>query len=306
MSLARPPAPYFSASSITVRNCPLPCIVWLKLNPPIPITGLHPEYIYNRVKALGNNYNLRVLLVMVDIENHTDPLRELTKTSLVNNLTLILAWTAPEAGRYLESYKSFEHTPPTLIQEKQSNDYASRIVEVLTQIRSVNKVDAVSLVSTFGSVRAAINASPDEVLMISGWGQRKVERFEKAVKEGFRVKKATKYTGSSTADGRQRNVTSGNVAAKLGIGSSFLTPKAVVAADPDTIAYSSSRAVPVGWAIEDDEDALTAVAEMEAEEEQRKKGKAVDRLRSVDMGDGGNSDNGVSAGIMDALAKLRD
>lgn len=239
---------------------------------------------------------------MVDIENHADPLRELSKTSLVNNLTLILAWTAPEAGRYLESYKSFERTPPTLIQEKQSNDYASRIVEVFTQIRSVNKVDAVSLVTTFGSVRAAINASPDEVLMISGWGQRKVERFEKAVKDGFRVKKATKSTGPSTASAAQRrNVTSANVAAKLGIGSSFLTPQA---ADPDAVVYSSSRAAPAGWAIEDDEDALTAVAEMEAAE-RRNKGKGVDRLQQP-VGGRGDPDNDVGAGIMDALAKLRE
>lgn len=244
---------------------------------------------------------------MVDIDNHTDPLRELTKTSLVNNLTLILAWTAPEAGRYLESYKSFEHTPPTLIQEKQSNDYTSRIVDVLTQIRSVNKVDAVSLVSTFGSVRAAINASPDEVLMISGWGQRKVEMFEKAVNQGFRVRKATKSTGSSTADARRRNTTSANIAAKLGIGSSsFLSPpEAVVIADP----YSGSRSVPipVGWAIEDDEDALTAVAEMEAEERRRNKGKGVGGLQPIDVdGSRGDSDNGVGASILDALAKLRE
>lgn len=246
---------------------------------------------------------------MVDIDNHTDPLRELTKTSLVNNLTLILAWTAPEAGRYLESYKSFEHTPPTLIQEKQSNDYTSKIVEVLTQIRSVNKVDAVSLVSTFGSVRAAINASPDEVLMISGWGQRKVEMFEKAVKQGFRVKKATKSTGTSAAGARRRNTTSANVAAKLGIGSSFIPPETVVIADPDTVAYSGSRSVPipVGWAIEDDEDALIAVAEMEAEEQRRNKGKGVDRLQPVDVdGSRGDSDNGVGASILDALAKLRE
>lgn len=224
---------------------------------------------------------------------------------MVNNLTLILAWTAPEAGRYLESYKSFERTPPTLIQEKQSNDYASRIVEVLTQIRSVNKVDAVSLVSTFGSVRAAVNASPDEVLMISGWGQRKVERFEKAVNEGFRVKKATGSTAPSTADaGRRRNVTSPTVAAKLGIGSSFLTPETL---DRDTV-NPNSMAAPVGWAIEDDEDALTAVAEMEAEEQRRNKGKkGVDRLQQpVDVGGREDPDNGVGAGIMDALTKLRE
>lgn len=244
---------------------------------------------------------------MVDIENHTDPLRELSKTSLINNLTLILAWTAPEAGRYLESYRSFEHTPPTLIQEKQSNDYTSRMVEVLTQIRSVNKVDAVSLVSTFGSVRAAINASPDEILMISGWGQRKVERFEKAVREGFRVKKATKATSSSATSVRRQKTTSANVAAKLGIGSSSFTPGDVTATT-NIYVQPSLRAAPSSWIVEDDEDALIAVAEMEAEEEQkRNKGKEVNRPQLVDAsGSRNDPDAGVSANIMDALAKLRE
>lgn len=241
---------------------------------------------------------------MVDIENHSDSLRELSKTSLINNLTLILAWTAPEAGRYLEAYKSFEHTPPTLIQEKQSNDYTSRMVEVLTQIRSVNKVDAVSLVSTFGSVRAAINASPEEIVMISGWGPRKVERFEKAVKEGFRVQKATKSTTASAATARRRNATSANVAAKLGIGPSAFIP------DPSTAIGSSLGAgQPVGWVIEDDEDALIAVAEMEAEEERRRgKGGTVDRPQPTNNSRGarGDPDAGVSTSIMDALAKLRE
>jgi DNA repair protein Rad10 len=30
---------------------------------------LHPEYIYNRIQKLGKEYNLRFLLIMVDIVN---------------------------------------------------------------------------------------------------------------------------------------------------------------------------------------------------------------------------------------------
>ncbi len=73
---------------------------------------LHPEYIYSRIRALGGKYNLRVLLTMVDIQNHEESLKELSKTSLVNNLTLILCWSALEAGRYLELFKSYEHASP--------------------------------------------------------------------------------------------------------------------------------------------------------------------------------------------------
>jgi hypothetical protein len=43
---------------------------------------------------------------MVDIGNHEDSLKELSKTSLINNATVILCWSAAEAARYLELYKS--------------------------------------------------------------------------------------------------------------------------------------------------------------------------------------------------------
>ena len=33
--------------------------------------NLHPEYIHERLKQLGNNYELRVLLVVVDIVSHS-------------------------------------------------------------------------------------------------------------------------------------------------------------------------------------------------------------------------------------------
>ena len=49
---------------------------------------------------------------MVDIETHEESLKELSKTSLINNVTVILCWSALEAGRYLELYKTYEHAAP--------------------------------------------------------------------------------------------------------------------------------------------------------------------------------------------------
>ncbi|KAL9017662.1 MAG: hypothetical protein Q9185_004996 [Variospora sp. 1 TL-2023] len=153
---------------------------------------LHPEYIYNRIRNLGQKYNLRILLIMVDIENHEVPLKELSKTSMVNNLTLILAWSAPEAGRYLELYKSYEHASPNSIKAHQSTTYKDKLVEFVTTPRSINSTDATSLVSTFGSIRAAVNARPEELAIIPGWGEKKVERWVATVNEPFRVRKAAK------------------------------------------------------------------------------------------------------------------
>ncbi|KAF9740981.1 hypothetical protein PMIN02_008748 [Paraphaeosphaeria minitans] len=153
---------------------------------------LHPEYIYNRIRDLKGQYQLRILLTMVDIENHEDSLRELSKTSLVNNVTVMLAWSAQEAGRYMELFKTFEHAAPTSIKSQQSSSYSDKLVEFITVPRSINKTDALGLVSNFGSVRTAINASPEEVGLIAGWGDKKVQRWCNSVREPFRINKAAR------------------------------------------------------------------------------------------------------------------
>ncbi|RMZ79716.1 hypothetical protein DV738_g3184, partial [Chaetothyriales sp. CBS 135597] len=153
---------------------------------------LHPEYIYSRLRQLGKLYNLRILLTMVDITNHEEALKELSKTSMINNLTLVLCWSAQEAGRYLELFKSYEHASPTSIRAHQAETYQESLNEFVTTPRSINKTDAASLISNFGSLRAAVNAQPEEIAMIPGWGEKKVQQWCKAVREPFRIQRAAK------------------------------------------------------------------------------------------------------------------
>ena len=169
---------------------------------------LHPEYIYNRIRDLKGQYDLRIILTMVDVDNHEDSLRELSKTSLVNNVTILLCWSAQEAGRYLELYKTFEHAGPASIRAKQSTSYSENMVDFITVPRGINKTDAVGLVSYFGSIRTAINARPEEIGLIAGWGDKKVQRWSSAVKEPFRVKKAGKrgLTRESTQTASRQEV----------------------------------------------------------------------------------------------------
>lgn len=54
---------------------------------------LHPEYIHQRIERLGQSYNLRILLLMCDISEHQEAIRELTRVCLVNNITVIVAWS---------------------------------------------------------------------------------------------------------------------------------------------------------------------------------------------------------------------
>lgn len=136
---------------------------------------------------------------MVDIPNHEDSLRELAKTSLVNNVTVILCWSAAEAARYLELYKSYEHANFSAIRGQQATGYAEKLVEFVTVPRAINKADAVALVSTFGSLRHAVNADPEQVSVVGGWGERKVKAWCKAVDQPFRAKKAAKRTAKRPA-----------------------------------------------------------------------------------------------------------
>ena len=157
---------------------------------------LHPEYIYTRIRNLQGKYNLRIVLVMVDIGNHEESLKELSKTSLINNVTLILCWSSAEGGRYLELFKSYENAQPTSIRQHQSTAYADRMVDFITTPRSINKTDAVALVSQFGSVRTAVNAREEDVAGIAGWGEKKVKQWCGVVREPFRIQRTAKRTGA--------------------------------------------------------------------------------------------------------------
>jgi DNA excision repair protein ERCC-1 len=275
---------------------------------------LHPDYIYARLRALGTAYDLRILLVLVDITEHSDPIRQLTKASLVGNFTMLLAWSTPEAGRYLETFKAYEHAQPTSIMEKVSEEYGDRLVEVVTQVRSVNKTDAVTLVSTFGSVRAAVNAAPEEVMMISGWGQQKVQRWERAVREPFRVRKsAAAASAERRGVGVRKTGQPADVAARLGIRLASLARERIGAGEHNTVASSTSR-VPEEWVM-DDEDALAAVAEMEAAERASREGKGItvgsarpdaEKGKKRERDRAGEVPPEVGNSIMEALSKMRE
>lgn len=156
---------------------------------------LHPEYIYTRLKLLGHAFAHRILLVLVDVDTHAEALKELAKTSVVNELALIVCWRASEAGRYLEAYKVYEHAQPVTIRARASDRYADRMQDFVTTPRNINKTDAVALVANFGSLRAAVQARPEQLALIGGWGEKKVQRWCGAVNEPFRMRRAAGRKG---------------------------------------------------------------------------------------------------------------
>lgn len=266
---------------------------------------LHPEYVYTRIRNLQGKYNLRILLTMVDIPNHEDSLRELSKTSLVNNVTIILCWSAAEAARYLELYKSYEHANFGAIKGQQATSYAEKLVEFVTVPRGINKADAISLVSAFGSLKNAINADPEQVAVISGWGEKKVKRWCDVVEEPFRVQHAAKrrLAESETADkaiplSRVPLRDMPSLSASLSRDSA--TPQPQPQPRPST---NSSRRPPQHTAVDEyDEEAMLAAAIEESKKTMVQEQEQQEQASSSNA----REEEKLSEGIAAALARLRD
>lgn len=147
--------------------------------------NLHPDYIHQRLQSLGKSYALRVLLVQVDVKDPQKALKELAKMCILADCTLILAWSPEEAGRYLETYKAYEQKPADLLMEKLEQDFVSRVTECLTTVKSVNKTDSQTLLTTFGSLEQLIAASREDLSLCPGLGPQKARRLFDVFHEPF-------------------------------------------------------------------------------------------------------------------------
>lgn len=274
---------------------------------------LHPEYIYSRIRQLGKLYNLRILLCMVDINNHEEALKELSKTSMINNLTLILSWSSQEAGHYLELFKAYEHASPASIRAHQAETYTESLEEFITTPRTINKTDAGSLIMNFGSVRAAVNAQPEELALVPGWGEKKVKAWSTSVREPFRVKRAAKSSAallrqetSVISDGQSTpGSRPGSALAPLPIDTASSLSRrdsgAVLPSENSEAGPSQKRPRLEEMSIDDidfeEEAALLAIAEQEAAMAgtEEPKSAPIEKRKEPEL----------SAGLAAALAKLR-
>lgn len=153
--------------------------------------NLNPNYIHDRLKQLGHTFTLRVLLVQVDVKDPHHALKELARICIMADCTLILAWSPEEAGRYLETYKSYEKKPADLLKEQVEKDYLSKVTDCLTTVKSINKTDAITLLSTFSSVEGIISASKEDLVLCPGLGPQKARRLFDVLHKPF-LKSKTK------------------------------------------------------------------------------------------------------------------
>uniref|UniRef100_A0A8C6S517 DNA excision repair protein ERCC-1 n=1 Tax=Neogobius melanostomus TaxID=47308 RepID=A0A8C6S517_9GOBI len=154
--------------------------------------NLNPNYIHERLKQLGSGFVLRVLLLQVDVVKRPHhALKELARICIMADCTLVLAWSPEEAGRYLETYKSYEKKPADLLKEQVEKDYLSKVTDCMTTVKSINKTDAITLLSTFSSVEGVINASKEDLVLCPGLGPQKARRLHDVLHKPF-IKSKTK------------------------------------------------------------------------------------------------------------------
>jgi len=160
---------------------------------------LHPEYLKHRALQLQGAFRLRVLLVLVDLEDATRALLGVTRAAVAHNLTLVCAWSPEECARYLETYKSYESKPADAIRERVERDPLSRLHAALTQVKGVNKTDVATLAQSFGTVGDLLRASADDLAACPGLGPTKVQRLQRAFAAPFRAPAAV--TAAAAAAG---------------------------------------------------------------------------------------------------------
>ena len=162
------------------------CVLYLSLK----FHNQHPKYVEMRIREIGRNYKVRILLVLVDTEDNVQLLLTINKICFNTNFTLILAWSIEECARYLETLKIYESKSSSSIQEKVETEFLPKLTKVLTSVRSINKTDVATLLDTFGTLSNIINADEQHLMLCPGLGEKKVKRLYQAFHEPFIKKKS--------------------------------------------------------------------------------------------------------------------
>ncbi|RSH85940.1 ssDNA endonuclease and repair protein rad10 [Apiotrichum porosum] len=146
---------------------------------------LHPEYIHTRIEKIQNVYKLRILLILCDINEHQQPLRELSKLAIINELTILVAFSNEEAAQYLTTLKAYEHKSADSLKERVRQTYQEQLEHVLTSGRKVNKANAETLSATFGSFASMVKQPNQALNNVKGIGATKTLSLYRAFNEPF-------------------------------------------------------------------------------------------------------------------------
>lgn len=171
------------------------CVLFLMLK----YHMMHPNYLRTRFGELQRSFALRVLLVVVDTEDSSKSIADLDCMCFTNDFTLLLAWSLPEAARYIETLKAYEKKAPVSIQERVETEFVPKLASVLTKANYINKTDVVTLLETFGSFRNICSATEQQMVLCPGIGEKKVARLHRALHAPFMQRSAVYTEPTSTA-----------------------------------------------------------------------------------------------------------
>lgn len=153
--------------------------------------NLYPNYIYEKIKSIGQGYSLKVLILLIDIAEPRVPLKELTKFCIHVNATLMSCWSFEEAARYVESYKIYRYKSPEMLMPKQlANNKGTEgsyecVAEAISSVKRITRTDAVSLISTFGTLEKIARTSTEGLSVVPGLGPQKAEHLHRLFRKPF-------------------------------------------------------------------------------------------------------------------------
>ena len=153
--------------------------------------NMYPQYIYDRMNAVGSSYSLKVLLLLIDVHDSNHTLKEMIKICSLSDYALMCAWSYEDAGRILDSYKCFEHKSPESIMDKKIVNKLSRYqanLDALASIKTINKTDALSLLSTFHTLESVVKSTKLQLNVCPGLGSTKAEALTKFFTKPFKRK----------------------------------------------------------------------------------------------------------------------
>lgn len=145
----------------------------------------NPGYVLQRLGTMPG-YKLRVLLLHRDLVDGADgELVDLAALCIARQATLLVGWSHRECGRYIETFKAYEHKGPELIRGEHSSAFDDVFARCLTVVRSVNKADVLQLGDTYGTMRGVVLANADDMVRVPGLGTKKVMRLQGTARAGW-------------------------------------------------------------------------------------------------------------------------
>lgn len=87
--------------------------------------------------------------------------------------------------RYITTLKAFEFKSPDALRERIADDHFSKLSNCLSQIKSVNKTDVITLASNYSSLYDLIHDESGRLGALPGFGEAKVKRLTDAFDTPF-------------------------------------------------------------------------------------------------------------------------